>query len=100
MANSGFHDKPYDPGTLTKLKIFELYVQAWIPVFVSQPDPPFREIHIFDLFCGPGTDSVGTPGSPLLILNQLRSYQVAGMAGWSKVAIVVHFSDADEDKIQ
>jgi three-Cys-motif partner protein len=100
MPKSGFHDKPYDPGTLTKLKIFELYVQEWIPVFVSKPDPPFREIHIFDFFCGPGTDSAETPGSPLRILNQLRSYQVAEMAGWSKVGIAVHFSDKDENKIE
>lgn len=99
MSNSGFHEKPYDAGTLTKLKIFELYVQAWTPVFVSQPDPPFSELHIFDLFCGPGTDSAGIPGSPLRILSQLRSYQAAGMAGWSKVRISVHFSDADEGKI-
>lgn len=98
--NSGFHDKPYDPGTLTKLKIFELYVQAWIPVFVSRPEPPFPEIHIFDLFCGPGTDATGKPGSPLLILRQLRAYQMAGMPGWSKVRIVFHCSDADERKVR
>lgn len=99
MMNSGFHEKPYDAGTLTKLKIFELYVQAWIPVFVSQSEPPFTELHIFDLFSGPGTDSAGTPGSPLRILAQLRSYQAKGMAGWSKVRIIVHFSDANEGKI-
>lgn len=100
MASSGFHEKPYDPGTLTKLKIFELYVQSWIPVFVSRPEPPFQEIHIFDLFSGPGTDSAGTPGSPLRILSQLAIYQGGGMAGWSKVKIVAHFSDENEGKIR
>ena len=99
MSNSGFHEKPYDAGTLTKLKIFELYVQAWIPVFVSKPEPPFPELHIFDLFSGPGTDSAGTPGSPLRILTQLRAYQASGMPGWSKLKIFVHFSDANEGKI-
>src|SRR5688500_12991686 len=99
MSNSGFHEKPYDAGTLTKLTIFELYVQAWIPVFVSQPEPRFPELHIFDLFSGPGTDSAGTPGSPLRILTQLRSYQASGREGWSKVKITVHFSDAHEGKI-
>jgi three-Cys-motif partner protein len=99
MATAGFHEKPYDAGTLTKLKIFELYVQAWIPVFVSRPEPPFRELHIFDLFCGPGTDSAGTPGSPLRILGQLRLYAKAGLPGWSKVKLVAHFSDANEDKV-
>lgn len=99
MAMSRFHEEPYDAGTLTKLKIFELYAQAWIPVFVSQPEPPFREVHIYDLFCGPGTDSVGMPGSPLRILAQLRDYQKAGKAGWSKVKIVAHLSDEDEAKV-
>lgn len=98
MANP-FHEEPYDPGTLTKLKIFELYAQEWIPVFLSQPEPRFRELHIFDLFCGPGGDSKGVPGSPLRILSQLRSYQQAGMAGWSKVRIFVHFSDSDVRKV-
>jgi len=43
MGNAGFHDEPYDAGTLTKLKIFELYVQEWTPVFTSRPEPPFSE---------------------------------------------------------
>jgi len=95
MANP-FRDKPYDSGTLTKLKIFELYAQEWIPVFVSQPEPSFRESRIFDLFCGPGSDRNGVPGSPLRILEQLRRYQQARKVGWSKVNIHVHFSDAEE----
>jgi three-Cys-motif partner protein len=100
MGNRRFHEEPYDAGTLTKLKIFELYAQEWIPVFTSQPDPPFEEIHIFDLFCGPGTDGAGVYGSPLRILDQLRRYQRKGMAGWSKVKIVVHLSDSKKEKIE
>lgn len=100
MATSGFHSEPYDAGTLTKLKIFELYIQEWIPVFTSRPEPPFSEIHIFDLFSGPGTDAVGVPGSPLRILAQLKQYQQKGVAGWSKVKIGVHLSDADATKVQ
>ncbi len=99
MANSGFHQNPYDAGTLTKLKIFELYVQAWAPVFVSQPEPPFKEIHVFDFFSGPGTDSAGISGSPLRILAQLRAYELKKLPGWPKVKIRVHFSDAHEGKI-
>jgi three-Cys-motif partner protein len=100
MGNAGFHDEPYDAGTLTKLKIFELYVQAWIPVFVSRPEPPFPEIHLFDLFSGPGTDAVGVPGSPLRILSQLKRYQLQGLPGWSRVKIGVHFSDSHAGKTE
>jgi three-Cys-motif partner protein len=96
-----FHDKPYDEGTLAKLRIFELYAQEWIPVFLSREKPPFSgSIHIFDFFCGPGTDSTGSPGSPLRILNQLRSYYQKPLAGWNKVPIVVHFHDADPRKTE
>src|SRR4051812_21054811 len=96
-----FHDKPYDEGTLAKLRIFELYAQEWIPVFLSREKPPFSGgVHIFDFFCGPGTDSTGTPGSPLRILNQLRSYYQKPLAGWNKVSIVVHFHDADARKVK
>jgi three-Cys-motif partner protein len=99
MGNADFHDKPYDAGTLAKLRIFELYAQEWIPVFLSQPEPKFSEVHIFDFFCGPGTDSMGVPGSPLRILRQLGGYYQNGMAGWDKVRIVVHLFDEDSDKI-
>ncbi len=88
-----FHGKPYDEGTLSKLKIFELYVREWIPVFLSKEEPKFEEIHLFDFFSGPGKDSIGIYGSPLRILNQLRDYQRQGLAGWSKVKIVVHLFD-------
>jgi three-Cys-motif partner protein len=99
MSNSSFHEESYDAGTLTKLQIFELYTQAWIPVFVSPPEPSFPEIHIYDFFCGPGTDASGVPGSPLRIMRQLRQYQQKNMAGWSMVKIFGHLSDADARKI-
>jgi three-Cys-motif partner protein len=72
MGRLDFHDKPYDAGTLAKLRIFELYAQEWIPVFLSQPELKFKEVHIFDFFCGPGTDSERVHGSPLRVLGQLR----------------------------
>lgn len=100
MAKTDFHDKPYDAGTLAKLRIFELYAQEWVPVFLSRPDPPFSEIHLFDFFCGPGTDSKGIYGSPLRILDQLRRYNRQGLAGWNQVKVVVHFFDEDQGKIR
>jgi three-Cys-motif partner protein len=100
MPVDDFHEKPFDEGTLTKLRIFELYAQEWIPVFVSQSTPRFKQVHIFDFFSGPGTDSKGVAGSPLRILNQLRTYQKKGMAGWNKVEIVTHLFDEEEEKIE
>ncbi len=96
-----FHEKPYDAGTLAKLRIFELYTQEWIPVFLSRDKPPFSGgVHIFDFFCGPGTDSTGAYGSPLRILNQLRDYQNKPLAGWGKTPIVAHFHDGNSKKVE
>lgn len=100
MASQDFHDKPYDAGTLTKLRIFELYTQEWIPVFLAKPQPSHDEVHIFDFFSGPGRDSANIEGSPLRILKQLREYHRKGLAGWNKVKIVVHLFDEDAGKIK
>ena len=100
MPKSDFHDKPYDAGTLSKLGIFELYTQEWIPVFLSAAEPRFEEVHIFDFFSGPGKDSAGIHGSPLRILDQLRRYHRKGLAGWRKVRIVAHLFDRERRKIE
>lgn len=97
MAAEDFHDKPFNEGTLTKLQIFELYAREWFPVFLSVKRPWCNAIHVFDFFAGPGTDCVNVLGSPLRLLQQLRSYQTT--EGWGKVRIYVHFYDEDEDKI-
>lgn len=99
MPTDDFHAKAFDEGTLTKLKIFELYAQEWIPVFTSSLEPAFKEVHLFDFFCGPGKDSAGVNGSPLRILEQLRRYERQGLSGWSKVRIVAHLFDAKKSKI-
>src|SRR5687768_8301632 len=96
-----FHEKPYDSGTLAKLRIFELYTQEWIPVFLSKANTGFpASVHLFDFFCGPGTDSTGIKGSPLRILTQLRGYYNQKLAGWGKIPIVVHLHDSSSKKIQ
>jgi len=98
MPATEFHKKPFDEGTLTKLQIFELYAREWLPVFLAPDRPPRPEIHLFDFFAGSGTDSAGELGSPLRLLRQLKEYQ--NLAGWSRVHVHVHFSDASPSKIK
>ena len=98
MPAADFHKKPFDEGTLTKLQIFELYAREWLPVFLSPERPPRPEIHLYDFFAGPGTDSEGELGSPLRLLRQLKDYQ--GLAGWPHVRVHAHFSDASLSKIR
>lgn len=97
MPGDDFHDKPFDEGTLTKLQIFELYARGWLPVFLSPERPSHKELHIFDFFAGPGTDSTNAPGSPLRLIRQLRDYQ--GLAGKRAVRIQVHLYDESSEKI-
>jgi len=97
MPARHFHDVPFDESTLAKLRLYELYAQAWLPVFLSSPQPRWREIHLFDFFAGPGKDSVGIDGSPLRLLRQLKTFQ--SLPGWNVVDISVHFFDADPQKV-
>jgi three-Cys-motif partner protein len=96
--SSHFYDKKFDEGTLTKLQIFELYVQEWLPVFLSPEKPKWKEIHIFDFFAGPGADATGEFGSPLRILRQIKSFR--SLAGFARTQIAVHFSDESSRKIE
>ena len=97
MALNDFHGQPFDEGTLTKLRILELYAQEWLPVFFATPAGRWRQVHIYDFFCGPGTDSDGVPGSPLRLLRLLRS--VRNLPGYKGIETYCHFSDSDEEKI-
>ena len=98
MAAGDFHTRAFDEGTLTKLRIFELYAREWLPVFLAPAKPPRNEIHLFDFFAGPGTDSAGEMGSPLRLLSQLKEYQ--GLAGWPQTHIYAHFFDASPKKVK
>ncbi len=98
MPVKDLHKKPFDEGTLTKLKIFDLYCGEWLPVFLSKIDSRFSSIHIYDFFAGPGIDSNNIYGSPLRFLKHLKQYQ--NLDGWKKVDVHVHFFDKDSSKIK
>lgn len=97
MPTGDFHARPFDEATLTKLRIFELYTQGWLPVFLSPALPWPNELHIFDFFSGPGTDCTSVPGSPLRLIHQLQFFKE--LMGKKAVHIHVHFYDEDPDKI-
>jgi three-Cys-motif partner protein len=70
MARKDLHEKPFDEGTITKLEIFENYAKEWIPTFVMSGH---KELWIFDFFAGTGYDKNGIAGSPVRILQQIKS---------------------------
>jgi three-Cys-motif partner protein len=91
------HRKPFNDATLAKLELFRKYIDAWLGVFVRSGRATKKRIRIFDLFCGPGQDSNGQKGSPLLILEALQ--RLAAMIKQVGYQVDVYFNDVDQDKL-
>jgi three-Cys-motif partner protein len=70
MPRKDLHEKPFDEGTITKLEIFENYAKVWLPTFIMSGH---KELWIFDFFAGTGYDKNGVAGSPIRILQQIKS---------------------------
>jgi three-Cys-motif partner protein len=66
-----FFSSEFDDSTMTKLFIFEKYIENWLPVFLKQQKD---YIYIFDFFAGAGYDLKGNAGSPIRILKQIMNY--------------------------
>ena len=100
--NSSFHDKPFDEGTRIKLKIIRRYLREWIPVFLTDsPNTSWcRQANIFDLFCGPGSDLEGTPGSPLIIQEEIKSYCQKNRHIKKDIAVNLFFNDQEARYIE
>ena len=87
------HAKPFDEGTKIKLELFKLYLRQWLPVFVKRKD---KRIEIFDFFAGEGYDSGGSPGSPIIILDELKPYCEQFKINQTEVNLA--FNDANKRK--
>ena len=82
------HKKPFSEETITKLEIFEKYLQAWLPVFIHHPR--FNNVCICDFFSGEGEDKNGMTGSPLRILNILKEFQNSIVRQNLKVSVILN----------
>ncbi|MDY6895587.1 MAG: three-Cys-motif partner protein TcmP [Thermotogota bacterium] len=90
------HNKPFDEGTITKLAIFERYLEKWLPVFLYQPGT--KIVNIFDFFCGPGTDREQLKGSPLLAIDIINEYAEHIIKNQTKIKIF--FNDRNKEKTE
>lgn len=99
--SKNFHDQPFDDGTRIKLDIFRRYIREWISVFMTESPSLFHvsTINIFDLFCGPGEDTSGNPGSPMIIVEELKKYCETKKLLKVQKAIRMFFNDIDGKKI-
>lgn len=67
-----FHARGFNEETRAKLSLFSAYLREWIPVFVARRRPYWTNVNIIDFFAGPGSDSKGNKGSPLLIADAVH----------------------------
>lgn len=95
MARDLFR-KAFDDGTKVKLKIFEDYFKEWLPVFIANPNPIWKEIKIFDLFGGEGKDINGIEGSPVRILNVLNGNREIILKSRLKISVIINEYDRDK----
>ena len=92
------HNKPFDEGTIEKLWIFKNYINEWLPVFLSRPNPNVKEINICDFFAGPGKDTKGVDGSPIILLKSIKQYE--SFIKTNNLKIRIHFNDYSKRKIE
>lgn len=88
MPTIDLHEKPFDEGTITKLDVFQRYLESWLPVFIHSPGT--NELNICDFFAGTGSDIEGRPGSPLLILKIVNAYKEQILQKKVKVNIILN----------
>ena len=72
MSHNGFHEKEFAESTRTKLELYRGLLRGWLPVFMNTPQR-FTTIQVYDFFSGPGTDSDGNDGSPMIAIKEIQS---------------------------
>lgn len=93
MTAKEFFNNPFDPETRLKLDIFRGYIREWLPVFLSKLS--YSRVCIYDFFAGPGYDSEHTPGSPVIIHEEVEQY-LATRPKATGVALRLYFNDNDK----
>jgi len=100
MGNQDFHNKKFADSTKVKLELFRLYIREWLPVFLCTPH--VERLVIYDYFCGSGCDNCNTPGSPIILLDELkRAFRtLINIPGFNPSRpIHIFFNDKDSQKI-
>jgi three-Cys-motif partner protein len=96
-----FHDKSFDESTKVKLAVFQGYIRAWLPVFLtSSKGVKVKSVNIFDFFSGPGEDSDGNPGSPLIIQDEIHNYCKINSNLRNDVPVNLIFNDIKKENIE
>ena len=88
--------KPFDEATKLKLDIFRECFREWLPVFIH--NPYIDRIFIYDFFAGSGSDIEGTPGSPIILLEEAKGENCKVCNSVKNKQIVFGFNELLDDK--
>jgi three-Cys-motif partner protein len=82
-----------------KIRLLKLYLERYLTILSMSRY--FGDIYIYDLFCGEGIYENGGKGSPIIILETIKSIYFASKAkGNDKDKFNCLFNDNDADKIE
>lgn len=91
------HKSGFDQGTLVKLRLYQMYLVEWLPVFLRGRSP-VNTVNIFDFFSGPGKSTTGQKGSPLITLEEVKKYYNDLKNG--SVSLTLYFNEYKKDKFK
>lgn len=94
--NKKFYEKKFDDATQLKLDVFRLYLQKWLPVFITKG----IEVVIYDFFAGPGMDAAGNPGSSMIIVEELKGFCEHYAGSNPNVSARIVLNDIEEKHIE
>ncbi|HNW83372.1 MAG TPA: three-Cys-motif partner protein TcmP [bacterium] len=94
MPVKDLFEEPFTIETVTKLEVFESYLEAWLPVFIYAPN--FKEINICDFFAGSGKDKLDVAGSPLRIIKIIKEFENDIFKKQLKINVILNEYDKDK----
>ncbi len=98
MSTKDINKRPFAEATMLKLDIFRRCFKEWFPVFVHHPN--VKQIFIYDMFAGSGTDADGNPGSPIILLQEARGdkHQHCVALAKKKKKVIFGFNEKVKEK--
>lgn len=90
------HESHFNEGTLIKLKLYQMYLAEWLPVFLRGKSR-VKKVNIFDFFAGPGKSPSGQIGSPLIANQEVKNYYNDLRTG--KASLTLYFNELSKKKL-
>jgi three-Cys-motif partner protein len=102
MAKTRFHDSAFDEGTQTKLEIVRRYVREWVSTLLTRPEHgrQFEQLNLYDFFSGPGRDTAGVPGSPIIMVEEVANYCCTRDSVRAPIPVRFVFNDRDSEHVE